>query len=303
MLMLEKVTETNAMEALNSIIETASVENTIKSTNEFFEKIKSYTPFLISLVIKLAVLVIIWFVGSRLIKFVLRIIKKGLKKRKVEITVSHFLISLLKVILYFILIFEMAEYLNFPATSILAVVGSAGIAVGLALQGSLSNFAGGILILVLKPFKIGDYIIEDTHGNCGTVKKIDLFYTELSTADNRIIIIPNGTLANSSLTNTTLMEKRRIDIKVNISYQANLKQVKSILSDILEKHSDILQNEERLVFVRELGDSAVVIQCSCWVKTDMYLKTLWDLNEKIKISLDENNIEIPYNQLDVHIKS
>ena len=187
-------------------------------------------------------------------------------------------------------------------TSVAAALASCGVAIGLALQGSLSNFAGGVLILVLKPFVVGDYIVEDNKGREGTVKEIQLFYTKLLTVDNKTVIIPNGTLANTSLTNVTAQDKRRLDLSVGISYDADLKKAKELIEGIFRADEDILKEEGINVFVDNLGDSSVVIGARGWVKKDAYWTTKWRLTENIKLTLDENGIEIPFNQVVVHVK-
>lgn len=163
-----------------------------------------------NILIAVAVLII----GNKLVKWALKFIAKSFQKSKLEPTVSKFMISLLKVVFYAVLAIVIIGIIGIPATSFIAVLSSVGLTVGLALQGSLSNFAGGVLILLFKPFQIGDYIHEDSHGNEGTVVGIDLFYTKLSTPDNKVIVLPNGTLANASMTNYTAQEKRRIDLKI-----------------------------------------------------------------------------------------
>ena len=170
------------------------------------------------------------------------------------------------------------------------------------MQGSLSNFAGGVLILLLKPFKVGDYIIEDVNKNEGTVKEISVFYTKLTTPDNRVIIIPNGTLANSSLMNVTQSEKRRVDIYVGVSYQADLKKAKSILTELAEQEINRLKDEPMDIFVSDLEDSSVKLGVRIWVPTDSYWETRWRLVEEVKLALDAGGIEIPYPQMDVTIK-
>ena len=189
------------------------------------------------------------------------------------------------------------------AASIIAVLGSAGVAIGLALQGSLSNLAGGVLILVLKPFKVGDYIIEDTNKNEGTVTEIQIFYTKLTTPDNKTIILPNGTLANSSLTNVTHAPDRRNEIKIGISYDSDIRTAKKILQDLLDNDVDVLQDKEKVVFVDDLADSSVVIGMRCFFKNDDYWQGRWRLLEEAKYALEEQGIVIPYPQMDVHIKN
>ena len=193
--------------------------------DEFLPKV---TIFLINIVFALLIL----FIGRKIIKFLLKWLNRSFEKTNMDISVCKFLDSLIKAIFYAILILILADIVGVPTTSFVAFVGSAGLALGLAWQGSLSNFAGGILILLLKPFKVGDYIIEDSQKNEGVVGTIDLFYTKLYTTDNKVIIIPNGSLANSSLTNVTAQNMRRIDFKVGISYQADIKKAKELLYHI-----------------------------------------------------------------------
>ena len=182
----------------------------------------------LNLGIRVVLALVFFFVGVQVIKLIRRIVKKSLKRANADLGVIQFLDSLIKAILYMILLFMIASGFGLDATSVVAVVGSAGVALGLALQGSLSNFAGGVLILLLKPFRVGDYIIEDNKGNEGTVKEIQLFYTKLLTPDDKVIILPNGTLANTSLTNVTATDIRRLDLSVGISYTADLKKAKEI---------------------------------------------------------------------------
>ena len=202
-----------------------------------------------------------------------------------------------------LLIFSIGKNFGLDTTSVAAVLASGGVAIGLALQGSLSNFAGGVLILLLKPFVVGDYIIEDTNKCEGTVKEIQIFYTKLVTMDNKTVVIPNGTLANNSLTNVTAQDKRKLDLKVDISYDADLKKAKELIEALLKEDTSIMQEEEMLVFVDSLGSSSVVLGARAWVKTEEYWTTRWRLLENIKLTLDENGIEIPYQQLTVHMES
>lgn len=241
-------------------------------------------------------------IGVQLIKILRKIIKKSMKKAKAEVGVIQFVDSFVKTFLYIILFFVVAENFGIDATSIVALLGSAGVAIGLALQGSLSNFAGGVLILLLKPFKVGDYIIEDNKNNEGTVQEIQLFYTKLATPDNKIIVLPNGSLANTSLTNVSTCKVRRIDIKVGISYDADVKQAKEVLTDILKKDEDTIKDRELLVYVDELADSSVNLGVRCWVLNENYWNVKWRITEKIKYALDENSIDIPFPQLDLHCK-
>ena len=216
--------------------------------------------------------------------------------------VRQFVIPVIRYSLYVVLIFIIMGLFGIATTSAVAVLGSAGVAVGLALQGSLSNFAGGVLILLLKPFRVGDYIIEDSNKNEGTVAEISIFYTKLVTADNKVIMIPNGTLSNSSLTNVSNMERRRVDVAVGISYEADIRQAKEVLLAVADRDEARLADEEALVFVDSLGESAVNMVVRIWVKSDDYWTAKWRLTEEVKYTLDEHGISIPYPQLDVQIK-
>lgn len=244
---------------------------------------------------------LILIVGFKVIKMIRKILKKSLTKASVEIGVIQFLDSLLKIVLNLILVLMVASNFGFDATSVVALVGSAGVTIGLALQGSLSNLAGGILILLLKPFRVGDYIIEDSNGNQGTVKEIGIFYTKLQTGDNKVVILPNGTLANNSITNFSEAHFRRVDITVGISYTADIKKAKEILQRIMNADVDVKQDDTKKVFVDSLGASEVVLGLRAYCENAKYWDVKWRLLETIKLTFDEEGIEIPYQQLDVHI--
>lgn len=271
------------------------------------DKVKEYfeglLPGILDFGIRVVLAILIYMIGAKVIKFLRKLLRRFLDRANVDEGVKQFLDSFAKVVLYFCLIVIICAWFGIPTTSVAALLGSAGLAVGLALQGSLSNFAGGVLILLIKPFKVGDYIIEDNGKNEGTVTEIELFYTKLTTVDNQVVIIPNGILSNTSLTNVTRQEKRRVDIFVGVSYEADIRQVKDLLSDILQKEQRRLPQEEITVFVSELADSCVRLGCRIWVKTEDYWPVKWHLTEEIKLKLDENGIEIPYNQLEVSIKN
>lgn len=254
----------------------------------------------ISLKVIFALLVL--FIGLKLIKWFRKIVKRTLIKMNADTGLIQFLDSFIKFILIAVLVLAIASKFGFEATSIVTILGSAGIAIGLALQGSLSNFAGGVLILLLKPFKVGDYIKEDTKGNEGTVTEISLIYTKLTTYDGKIIILPNGTLANTSMTNVTGTESRKLDIKVSVSYDTDIKNLRSILLKMLSKEKKVIQNEEKNIYVHELAESGIVIGIRCFVKNDDYWDMKWSLTETVKDTLEQNHISIPYPQMDVHIK-
>lgn len=260
------------------------------------------TPLIMDFVLKLIIAVIVILVGIRIIKFVRKQVRKILEKTNLDEGLKQFLDHLFNVFLYFVLIMLVLGTFGITASSVIAIIGSVGLSIGLALQGTLSNFAGGVLILLMKPFVVGDYIKEDTNGNEGTVSEIQLFYTKLVTVDNKTVILPNGTLSNCSLTNYTNQDKRMIDLKVGISYQADLKTAKELMEKVMMEEPARLENEEMRVFVSELGESSVVIGIRAWVSTENYWEARWRVIEKVKYVLDENGIEIPYPQMDVTIR-
>ncbi|NLG04831.1 MAG: mechanosensitive ion channel family protein, partial [Clostridia bacterium] len=195
-------------------------------------------PFGIKIVLALIVLLI----GLELIKILRKILKKSLTKASVELGTIQFLDSCIKITLYVVLIFLLASWFGLDTTSAIAVLGSLGLTIGLAMQGSLANFAGGVLILVNKPFRVGDYIVEDTKGNEGTVTKIDIMYTRLVTIDNKMVVIPNGVLANSSLTNITSLEARKLNLTVGISYHSDIREAKKLIEELLDQQSCVLKD-------------------------------------------------------------
>ena len=263
--------------------------------------LEGMVPSLLSFLVQVIVAIIVLLIGSRIIKFLLKLIKKSLDRSKVEAGVVTFLCSLVKYSLYFVLAMIILAQFGVTTSSVVAVLGSAGLTLGLALQGSLSNFAGGVLILLLKPFVVGDYIIDGATGQEGTVSSITIFYTKLLTIDNRLILIPNGTLSNSSITNVTRMEKRRIDLLIGVSYEANLAKTKQVLLDVVKSEDKILPGEPVDVYVSELADSSVQMGVRAWVKTEDYWPIRWKMTEDIKNALDANGISIPYPQMDVTI--
>lgn len=240
-------------------------------------------------------------VGMQIIKLVRRIVRRSLKKAGADVGVAQFLDSFIKVTMYIVLIFMIASGFGLDAASVVALLGSAGVAIGLAVQGSLSNFAGGVLILLLKPFRVDDYIKVDSDGHEGTVKEIQLFYTKLATPDNHVVIIPNGTLTNSSILNTSMLEDRRMDIPVGISYDADIRKAREVIMQVLEDDEAVLKDKDRRVFVQELADSSVNLNVRCYALNENYWECKWRITEQIKYALDEAGISIPYPQMDVHI--
>lgn len=249
---------------------------------------------------KLIIVLLLWVIGKKLIKYVEKLVTRGFERGKLETSVAKFLTSLIRILCYVVLVVTMIGVLGIQTTSLITLIGSAGVTVGLALQGSLSNFAGGVLILIFKPFRVGDYIVAC--GQEGSVLAIDIIYTKLATVDNKIITIPNGSLANSNIVNVGAEPIRRVDLNVGISYKADIKKAKSVLEEVIAKDKQVLHDKEVVTFVDSLDSSAVTIQTRCWCKTADYWNVKWNLLEEYKAALDANGIEIPFNQLDVHIK-
>lgn len=250
------------------------------------------------------VMALVFFLaGVQIIKLVRRIVRRSLKRGNADTGVMQFLDSFIKAALYIVLIFMIASGFGLDAASVVALLGSAGVAIGLAVQGSLANFAGGVLILLLKPFRIDDYIKVDSVGHEGTVKEIQLFYTKLATPDNHVVIIPNGTLANTSILNTSMLGERRMDITVGISYEADIRLAREVILQVLESDGAVLKEKERKVFVQELGDSSVNLNVRCYALNEDYWECRWRITEQIKYVLDAAGISIPYPQMDVHVKA
>lgn len=285
---------------MDEVIETTN--EAAEDVNVFIQYLQDHIPNLISFAIEIVLALIFFFLGRIVIKWIRKLVRKMLERSNVDKGVETFVDSLLKFMLYGILLFTIATKFGFDTASVAALIASAGVAVGLAVQGSLSNFAGGILILLLKPFVVGDYIIEDNHGDEGTVKEIQLFYTKLLTVDNRTVVIPNGMLTNNSLTNVTHMDERKLELKVSISYESDLLKAKAVLADLIRKESRIMQDKEHRIFVDELGDDGVILGMRCWVSTEDYWNVRWDMLEEIKLTFDRESIVIPYHQMSVRIQ-
>ncbi len=251
--------------------------------------------------LRILLALIMFLLGMQVIKLVRRIVKKSLTRGKVDVGVRQFMDSFVKAVLYILLIFMIARGFGVDAASVVALLGSAGVAIGLAVQGSLSNLAGGVLILILKPFLVGDYII-DAGGKEGTVTEIQLFYTKLLTPDNRTVILPNGALANGSLVNITTDKYRRCDISVGISYNSDIGVAREALMKLLAGDEAVLKDREMLVVVDSLGDSAVELIVRCWFTNEEYWDGRYRLTEGIKYALDRAGIQIPYPQMDVHMR-
>lgn len=294
-----------ADESVSDVIDSAAeaTNEAAQEVNQFVRFVQDNIPNIIEFGIKVILALVFFFLGSKVIKWIRKIVHRSFERTNVDAGVAQFVDSMIKFGLYALLIFMIATKFGIESSSIAALIASAGVAVGLALQGSLSNFAGGILILLLKPFAVGDYIVVTQEGIEGTVKEIQIFYTKLATVDNQTVVVPNSILTSNSLTNVTARPERQLDLKVGIGYDSDLKKAKKLIEDMLYSDSSVIQDEDIKVFVDSLGASAVVIGLRAWVKTEEYWATRWRLMEQIKLTFDAEGIEIPYNQLTVNVKS
>jgi len=241
---------------------------------------------------KLAAAILIWLIGSWIIKLILRGLKKILNKGDYDESLKKFLLNLLTWIFKIVLFLAVLGTVGVETTSFAAILAAAGLAIGMALQGSLGNFAGGVLIMTFKPFKIGDLI--EAQGELGVVKEIEIFTTKLIGLSNKEIIIPNGALSNGNIINYTTEGTRRVDLVYGVSYDANIKQTKNVIMNVLTSHPKILKDPAPAVTVLELADSSVNFAVRPWCNTEHYWDVYFDVTENVKEALDAAGIEIPY---------
>lgn len=276
-----------------------AAQDLIEEANLLIETIQGFVPQLIAFGFKLLGALVIFVIGRLLIKLALKFLDRLNSRSKVDESVAKFLRSLCKAVLYILLLIVICSQIGIETTSIIAIFTSASLAIGLALQGALSNFAGGIIILIIRPFKVGDYVVADSVE--GKVEQIDLFYTRLITIDNRLVLVPNGEMADSVITNVTAFEKRRVDLEFQIGYPDDISEARNVILSAVSGCEQILPEEEIQVVVGELGAHGITIKTRVWVKTEDYWTAYFYLEEAVKKALQDNGINIPYNQLDVHI--
>lgn len=256
---------------------------------------------ILALGMRILLALLVFAVGTQVIKLIRKIIKKSMNRANADTGAVQFVDSFVKSALYVILVFMIATSFGVDAASIIALVGSAGVAIGLAVQGSLSNLAGGVLLLLLKPFKVGDYIVAES-GHEGTVSEIQIFYTKLVTPDNKVIVLPNGTLSNNSIVNATAAKTRRMDIVIGISYNSDIRKAKEVLMEVLKNDEAVLKDMDMKVFVDQLADSSVNLGVRCWFTNEDFWAGKWRVTENCKYALDHVGIKIPFPQVDVHIQ-
>ena len=286
--------ETTLNDAMQELVQ--HPEETASKIGQFFQNILNA---IISAIPMILMAIIVLIVGLVLCKLALKLISKGLDKTKIDLTVNNFLKQCCKIILYVLLITVVLSMLGIPATSVITVIGTAGVAVGLALQSSLSNVAGGIMLMINKPFKIGDYIVVS--GVEGTVKQITILYTRLDSATNQAIFIPNGQVSGATVVNNSCNDCRRVDMTFSISYQDDYNKAREIILAVLNKNEKILKTPAATVTMLEHGASAVVIAVRPWCRPADYWDVYFYVMEQIRAAFIAGGISIPYNQLDVHV--
>ena len=269
-----------------------------KAISEHYHKIIEllwvFTP-------KLITAIFIWIVGGFVIKNIRRLIKRVMEKREFEPTLSNFVSDLINWLLRLVLFVTVIAQLGVPTTSFVAILGAAGLAIGLSLQGSLSNFAGGIIIVLFKPFRVGDFI--QAQGEMGTVQQIQIFVTKIATPNNQILYIPNGSLSNSNIVNFSQQDKRRADLTIGISYGSDIKKAREIAFEVMKNHPLVLEEPAPAVWISELADSSINLAVRPWALNGDFWQMRSEMLTQIKEAFDRDGIEIPFPQRDIHIKT
>ena len=264
--------------------------------------IQKLTDWCMSKLGSIVVAVIFMVVCFKLVKLLLRILRKSFERSKLDPSVAGFFISAVKIVLNVLIVLTAASIVGFQITSFITILGTAGVTLGLALQGSLSNLAGGLLILILKPFRVGDYIVANNTHCEGTVVSIDIFYTRLITFDNKSVVIPNGNISNTSLVNVTEHDMRRVDIPFSVAYDSDMEKVKRVTIETIKDVDGYLPDEQILFYIDEFADSGINMYVKFYATIEKFFDAKWDAMWKLKKAFDENDIEIPFNQMDVHMK-
>ena len=264
--------------------------------------IQKLTDWCMSKLGSIVVAVIFMVVCFKLVKLLLRILRKSFERSKLDPSVAGFFISAVKIVLNVLIVLTAASIVGFQITSFITILGTAGVTLGLALQGSLSNLAGGLLILILKPFRVGDYIVENNTHCEGTVVSIDILNSRLITFDNKSVVIPNGNISNTSLVNVTEHDMRRVDIPFSVAYDSDMEKVKRVTIETIKDVDGYLPDEQILFYIDEFADSGINMYVKFYATIEKFFDAKWDAMWKLKKAFDENDIEIPFNQMDVHMK-
>lgn len=247
---------------------------------------------------KLLGALLVFIIGKWIIKLMTKYVEKW-SSEKLDPTLHSFVLPIVKTIFYILLLITVSGTLGVQMTSFVAILGAASFAIGLALQGSLANFAGGVLILTFRPFNVGDFVEID--GEKGKVNSIQILYTKLTSRDNKQIVIPNGNVSNSTVTNYSVNNTRRVDLNFGIGYDDDIDQVKDVLEDIVSKHDKVLEDPAPTIRVGEHAGSSVNFNVLLWTKSENYWDVYYDMMENVKKRFDEEDINIPYPQMDVHL--
>lgn len=287
--------DTTTTTAITTTAEAASKSGSINWTQVW----QAIVEWAVTVGLKLILAIIIMIVSFKIINVISKRILRRLEKRKADPTLSRVLVNVTRLALKLVIIMCLVGFLGVQTSSIAAVLASMGVGIGLAVQGTLSNFAGGIILIVMRPFKLDDFIVAQ--GEQGFVEDIKLFYTVIRTTDNRVVYIPNGSLANGVIVNNSVKELRRLDIVMSISYDSNVDLAKNLLKKVMNNHVLVLKDQQIFAEVTEYGNSSIDITTRCWVKNGDYWPVKFDLLREFKNEFDENHIEIPFNQLDVTI--
>ena len=297
--------EATAEVAQESPIAINSVEDVKESVEQFFSI--DYSQLMDKLLegalvvgLKIVAALLIYYVGRWFVRRVMKLMDKVYEKKSVEKSLRSFLSGVVKVLLYVVIVLIVIQVLGINTTSLVAMIASAGLAIGMALSGTLQNFAGGVMILLLRPYRIGDYI--DAQGEEGTVTKIGLFSTEIITVDNRVIYIPNSTISTSVIDNYSTSEMRRVDWTVNVEYGSDPDKVRKVLVDMLKSDSRVAADPAPVVFLVNLADSSVQFSARAWCKNSDYWGLKFDIQERIYVELPKSGVNFPFPQLDVNIK-
>lgn len=260
--------------------------------NSFLRLLGEYIP-------KVAGALLALWIGFRVIKILGNYIERLMERNNIEISLRKFLAVLFNILLKVLLIISVISMLGIHTTSFVAILGATGLAVGLAMQGSLANFAGGVLLIINKPFIVGDYI--ELNGLAGSVDSISIVYTILKTPDNKTIIIPNGVVSNASLTNYSTEKKRRLDLTIGIGYGDDIQKARNVIKELLDADERVFQEPAPVIAINELGDSSVDFTVRMWCSSSDYFALKWYMLENIKIAFDEQGVNIPFPQRDVHL--
>lgn len=283
---------------LDQTSQQAEIQERISLMEKWFSQLWDwFLSFLPNLIATILVLILGWWLS----KVICKIVINAMKRSKADITVVSFLKSTLNIILKILVIVSAASTLGFDMTGIITALGAAAVAIGLALKDSLANVASGVLIIINKKFKVGDYL--ETEGLKGKVTKIEMMHTVLQTYDNKEITIPNSRLISNNITNYFVLEERRVDVLVGISYNDDIDKAKKVIWNIIHGQKNVLQERSNDIVVDNLGDNSVILAVKVWCKSENYWSVLAEMNEKIKKEFDANNISIPYNQVDIHIQN